>query len=41
MDKGEKKTNRRDFLFTARYTVGAVGIGASIWPFIDEMNPDS
>jgi len=41
MDKGEKKTNRRDFLFTASYTVGAVGIGATIWPFIDQMNPDS
>ncbi|RPG19145.1 MAG: ubiquinol-cytochrome c reductase iron-sulfur subunit [Pelagibacteraceae bacterium TMED124] len=37
----EKKNNRRDFLFTATYTVGAVGIGATIWPFIDQMNPDS
>tara|TARA_A100001011_G_scaffold374528_1_gene435104 strand:- start:76 stop:591 length:516 start_codon:yes stop_codon:yes gene_type:complete len=41
MDKEKKKTNRRDFLFTATYTVGAVGIGAVIWPFIDQMNPDS
>ena len=41
MDKEEKKTNRRDFLFTASYTVGAVGLGAAIWPFIDQMNPDS
>ena len=41
MDKSEKKTNRRDFLFTASYTLGAVGIGAAIWPFIDQMNPDS
>ena len=24
----EKKTNRRDFLFTATYAVGAVGVGA-------------
>ena len=40
MDKSEKKTNRRDFLFTASYTVGAVGIGAAIWPFVDQMNPD-
>ena len=40
MDKEEKKTNRRDFLFTASYTVGAVGLGAAIWPFIDQMNPD-
>ena len=39
-DSGQKK-NRRDFLFTASYTVGAVGLGATIWPFIDQMNPDS
>ena len=40
MDKPDKKTNRRDFLFTASYTVGAVGLGATIWPFIAQMNPD-
>ena len=40
MDKPEKKTNRRDFLFTATYTVGAVGLGAVVWPLIDQMNPD-
>ena len=36
----EKKVNRRDFLFTASYTIGAVGVGAVIWPMIDQMNPD-
>ena len=41
MEKSGKKNNRRDFLFTATYTVGAVGIGATIWPFIDQMNPDN
>ena len=41
MDNSEKKNNRRDFLYTATYTIGAVGIGATIWPFIDQMNPDS
>ncbi len=41
MDESEKKNNRRDFLFTASYTVGAVGLGAAVWPFIDQMNPDS
>jgi len=41
MEKSGKKNNRRDFLFTASYTMGAVGIGATIWPFIDQMNPDS
>jgi len=37
----EKKTNRRDFLFTATYAVGAMGEGATIWPMIDQMNPDA
>ena len=41
MEKSGKKNNRRDFLFTASYTIGAVGLGATIWPFIDQMNPDS
>ena len=40
MDKPGKK-ERRDFLFTASYTVGAIGLGATVWPFIDQMNPDS
>ena len=37
----EKKTKRRDFLFTATYAVGAVGVGAVVWPMIDQMNPDA
>ena len=37
----EKKAKRRDFLFTASYAVGAVGIAASVWPLVDQMNPDS
>jgi ubiquinol-cytochrome c reductase iron-sulfur subunit len=41
MSKEEKKVNRRDFLFTASYTVGAVGLGAVAWPLIHQMNPDS
>ena len=40
MDKPEKKTNRRDFLYTASYTLGAVGIGSIIWPLVHQMNPD-
>ena len=40
MDKPGKK-DRRDFLFTASYTVGAIGLGATVWPFIDQMNPDN
>ena len=37
----EKKPERRDFLFTATYAVGAVGVGATVWPMIDQMNPDA
>ena len=37
----EKKTKRRDFIFTASYTLGAVGVGAAVWPLIDQMNPDA
>ena len=36
----QKKPQRRDFLHTVSYTVGAVAIGASAWPLIDQMNPD-
>ena len=36
----EKKAKRRDFLFTASYAMGAVGIGAAVWPLVDQMNPD-
>ena len=37
----DKKVNRRDFIFTATYAVGAVGVGATVWPLIDQMNPDA
>jgi len=37
----EKKNNRRDFIFTASYAIGAVGVGATAWPLIDQMNPDA
>ena len=40
MPEKKEKTTRRDFLYTASFTVGAVGLGATIWPFIDQMNPD-
>ncbi len=32
---------RRNFLFTASYTLGAIGVGVAIWPLIDQMNPDA
>ncbi len=37
----EKKKERREFIFTASYAVGAVGLGAVIWPLVDQMNPDA
>ena len=37
----EIKSKRRSFLFTATYTIGAVGIASAIWPLVDQMNPDS
>ena len=36
----EKKVQRRDFIFTASYALGAVGVGVAVWPLIDQMNPD-
>ena len=43
VDKEQKKeTNkRRDFLFTASYALGVVGVVAAMWPLIDQMNPDA
>ena len=40
-NKDKSKTNRRDFLYTASYTLGAVGVGAVVWPLIHQMNPDA
>src|SRR4029077_19335582 len=30
---------RRDFLILTASAIGAVGVAASIWPFIDSLNP--
>src|SRR6201991_1765562 len=32
---------RRDFLYIATGTVGAVGAAAVAWPLINQMNPDA
>jgi ubiquinol-cytochrome c reductase iron-sulfur subunit len=32
---------RRDFLYIATATVGAVGAAAAAWPLINQMNPDA
>ena len=37
----DKKPKRREFLFTVSYAVGAVGVGAVVWPLVDQMNPDA
>ena len=37
----EKKVKRRDFIFTATYAVGAVGVAATVWPLVDQTNPDA
>jgi len=39
--KKQKTEQRRDFLFTASYALGSVGLGVAIWPLIDQMNPDA
>ena len=32
---------RRDFIYVASASIGAVGAAAMAWPFIDQMNPSS
>ena len=41
MSDSDKEPKRREFLFTATYAIGAVGVGAVVWPLIDQMNPDA
>jgi ubiquinol-cytochrome c reductase iron-sulfur subunit len=35
------RATRRDFLYIAASAVGIVGVGAAIWPLIDQLNPDA
>ena len=37
----DRSPNRRNFLYAATAAVGVVGIGAAVWPLIDQMNPDA
>ena len=41
MTTAVEEPTRRDFLFIATGAMGAVGVGALAWPFIDQMNPDA
>ena len=36
---GTDETSRRDFIYIAAGAVTAVGAAATIWPFVDQMNP--
>ena len=38
---GEIPPSRRDILFLATGAVAAIGAAATIWPLIDQMNPDA
>ena len=40
-DSDKKDPNRRDFIITATTAAGAVGVGAAVWPLVDQMNPDA
>ncbi len=33
------KASRRDFLYVAAGGLGAIGVGAMVWPFVSQMNP--
>lgn len=35
------ETGRRDFLYVAAGAVGVVGVGAAVWPLINQLNPDA
>ena len=35
----EQGATRRDFIFIAAGSAAAVGVGGTVWPFIDQMNP--
>ena len=38
---GDASVSKRDFLFLMTGSVAAVGVAATIWPLIDQMNPDA
>ncbi len=33
--------SRRDFIYIATGAIGGVGAALSVWPFVDQMNPDA
>ncbi|MBE0579375.1 ubiquinol-cytochrome c reductase iron-sulfur subunit [Devosia sp.] len=40
-DHNKDPKNRRDFIFVATGAVAAVGAAATVWPLINQMNPDA
>ena len=40
-EQNKETTERRYFLYTASYALGAVAVGTAVWPLIDQMNPDA
>jgi len=38
-DETDPEATRRDFLYVATASAGAVTVGAMVWPLIDQMNP--
>jgi len=40
LDHQDGEGTRRDFLYVATASFGAVGAAAVVWPLIDQMNPD-
>jgi ubiquinol-cytochrome c reductase iron-sulfur subunit len=39
--KPYNEPTRRDFLYLATVAAGGVGVAATIWPLVDQMNPDA
>ena len=37
----DEDAERRDFIFYATSSAGAIALGAGIWPLIDQMNPSA
>lgn len=38
---GDSDVSRRDFIFIATAAFAGIGLAASLWPAIDQMNPDA
>lgn len=41
MSATDSQHTRRDFLYIATGSAGAVGLAGAVWPFIDQMQPDA